>query len=67
MCRINLGKDAFALCGDPELSRSIGMRANRKFPVVVGGVDCRLLKYEVFPPLKADNDDSGDETSEVTV
>ncbi|GMH36909.1 hypothetical protein BSKO_04782 [Bryopsis sp. KO-2023] len=42
------GREVFALSGDPELTRHVGMRASRKYPLTVGGVDCRLLKYDVY-------------------
>jgi 23S rRNA G2445 N2-methylase RlmL len=41
---------AFVLSGNPEVSRAIRMRASRKTPIGIGGVDCRLLRYDVLPP-----------------
>jgi len=38
------------LCGNPEATRPLGMRAHGRSPVMVGGVDCRLLQYDVLPP-----------------
>ena len=35
------------LSGNPELTRELGFRASRRFPVMVGGTDCRWLLYEV--------------------
>ncbi len=41
------GAKAFVLSGNPELTRHLGMRADRKWPVHNGPIDCRLLRYEV--------------------
>lgn len=35
------------LSGDPALTRHLGLRALRRFPVGVGGVDARLLLYQL--------------------
>lgn len=40
--------DAYVLCGNPAMSKHLRMRAERKYPVATGGVDCRLLHYKVF-------------------
>ncbi len=42
------GWDAFVLSGDPELSSAMRLKAERKFPVYNGPIECRLLKYNVF-------------------
>ena len=41
---------AFVLSGNPTVSRAIRMRASRKHVVGIGGVDCRLLRYDILPP-----------------
>ncbi|GAB4138005.1 MAG: THUMP domain-containing protein [Planctomycetota bacterium] len=41
------GASAFVLCGDPELSRHLGLRADRKDPVRNGPIDCRWLRYTI--------------------
>ncbi|CEG00779.1 DNA methylase, N-6 adenine-specific, conserved site [Ostreococcus tauri] len=41
---------AFVLSGNPAVSRAIRMRASRKHVVGIGGVDCRLLRYDILPP-----------------
>ena len=41
------GAKAFVLSGNPELTRHVGMRADRKWPLHNGPIDCRLLRYEV--------------------
>ncbi|MCB9899297.1 MAG: RNA methyltransferase [Planctomycetes bacterium] len=42
------GAKAHVLSGDAELTKSLGMKASRKWPVMNGTIDCRLLRYEVF-------------------
>ncbi len=41
------GSTAFVLSGNPELSRHLGLRAERKFPVRNGPIDCRWLRYGI--------------------
>lgn len=41
------GWDVWILSGNSELTRHFGMRAERKFPVVNGGIDCRWIHYKV--------------------
>ena len=43
-------QSAFVLSGDPSVSREIYMRANRKHVLGIGGVDTRLLRYDILPP-----------------
>ena len=43
-------ESAFVLSGDPSVSREIFMRASRKHVLGIGGVDCRLLRYDILPP-----------------
>ena len=40
----------YVLCGNPDITREIHMRSERKYPVTVGNIDCRVLKYKVLPP-----------------
>jgi len=37
------------LSGDPALTRELGLAASRRHPVLVGGVDARLLLYPLRP------------------
>ncbi len=37
------------LSGDAAVTKHLGLRAERRYPVRVGGVDARLLVYEVHP------------------
>ena len=41
------GWQFWLLNGNRELSRSIGMKAHRRFPINNGGIDCRWLNYLV--------------------
>jgi len=43
-------QSAFVLSGDPSISREIYMRASRKHVLGIGGVDTRLLRYDILPP-----------------
>lgn len=42
------GWTAYVLSGDPDATRHIGLKASRKFPLMNGPIDCRLLKYELY-------------------
>jgi putative N6-adenine-specific DNA methylase len=42
------GSDAFVYVGDPELAKEIGLKAAWKKPLRNGGLDGRLLKYELY-------------------
>ncbi len=44
------GARAFVLCGNAELTRHLGLRATRRWPVMNGPIECRLLEYEVRAP-----------------
>lgn len=41
------GATAHVLCGDPSLTRHLGLRADRKHPVHNGPIECRWLRYEI--------------------
>lgn len=42
------GWNCFVLSGNPELSAAMKLKAERKFPVFHGPIECRLLKYNMF-------------------
>ncbi len=42
------GWTAYVLSGNPEITRHIGLKASRKFPLMNGPIDCRLLRYELY-------------------
>lgn len=42
------GWECFVLSGDPELSAAMKLKAERKFPLYHGPIECRLLKYKMF-------------------
>jgi putative N6-adenine-specific DNA methylase len=41
------GAQAFVLCGNPELTRHLGLRSSSKHPVRNGPIECRWLRYEI--------------------
>jgi putative N6-adenine-specific DNA methylase len=42
------GWTAYLLSGNPEATRHLGLKASRRFPLMNGPIDCRLLKYELY-------------------
>lgn len=42
------GWTAYVLSGNPAATRNIGLKASRRFPLMNGPIDCRLLKYELY-------------------
>lgn len=42
------GWNCYVLSGNPELSAAMKLKAERKFPVHNGPIECRLLKYKMF-------------------
>jgi putative N6-adenine-specific DNA methylase len=42
------GWTAFLLSGNSTLTRFLGLKASRRYPVMNGPIDCRLLKYELY-------------------
>ena len=43
-----VGAHVWALSGHAPSTAALRMRASRKVPLTVGGVDCRLLQYSVM-------------------
>lgn len=42
------GCEAWVYFGDPELIKSVGLKSARKFPLRNGGLDGRLVKFELY-------------------
>lgn len=42
------GWTGYILTGNSELAKKVGLRASRRFVVYNGGLECRLLKYELY-------------------
>ena len=42
------GWTAFLLSGNPAATKFLGLKSSRKFPVMNGPIDCRLLKYDLY-------------------
>jgi putative N6-adenine-specific DNA methylase len=47
------GATAWVLCGDPTLTRFLGLKTSRRIPVMNGPIECRWLRYEIRAPRKA--------------
>jgi putative N6-adenine-specific DNA methylase len=43
--------DAYVLCGTPELTRNLRLKASQRWPIQNGPLSCKLLKYHLLPPL----------------
>lgn len=41
------GSEAFIISGSKHATQFLRMRADKRFPLTVGGADCRLLKYSI--------------------
>ncbi|MGE3172068.1 MAG: class I SAM-dependent RNA methyltransferase [Planctomycetota bacterium] len=41
---------AYVLSGNPELTRHLGLRADRKWPVRNGPIECRWIRYAIDAP-----------------
>jgi putative N6-adenine-specific DNA methylase len=41
------GASAYVLCGNPDVTRFLGLRASNKFPVRNGPIECRWLRYQI--------------------
>jgi 23S rRNA G2445 N2-methylase RlmL len=42
------GYTGYIFTGNPELAKKVGLRTNRKLPFFNGGIECRLLEYELY-------------------
>jgi putative N6-adenine-specific DNA methylase len=42
------GWTAYLLSGNPAVTKFLGLKSSRKFPVMNGPIDCRLLKYDLY-------------------
>lgn len=42
------GWTAYVLSGNPHVTRHIGLKASRRFPLMNGPIECRLLRYELY-------------------
>jgi len=41
------GATAWILCGDPGLTRHLGLRAEQRIPIANGPIDCRWIRYKL--------------------
>ncbi|XP_057816583.2 uncharacterized protein LOC131029920 [Cryptomeria japonica] len=49
--------DMYILSGRSTVTRELRMKADKKWPITMGGIDCRLLHYYVLPPKVGINTD----------
>lgn len=42
------GWEGYLFTGSPELAKSVGLKASRRFVLYNGAIECRLLKYELY-------------------
>lgn len=43
-----MGSSAFIFFGDPQYIGSMGLKASWKLPLRSGGLDCRLVRYDIY-------------------
>jgi 23S rRNA G2445 N2-methylase RlmL len=43
---------AYILCGNPELTYNLRLKASQRWPIQNGPISCKLLEYPLFPPRK---------------
>ncbi len=43
------GGEAWLLAGNPELAKAVGLRPTRRVVLFNGPIECRLLRYELYP------------------
>lgn len=41
------GATAWILSGNPELTRFLGLKASRRYPLSLSRVDCRIIRYDI--------------------
>jgi len=41
------GSEAYILSGSTEATKHLKLRASKRIPLTIGGVDCRLLQYSI--------------------
>lgn len=44
------GYTGYLFTGNPELVKSVGLKPEEKIPFMNAKIECRLLKYTIFPP-----------------
>jgi putative N6-adenine-specific DNA methylase len=42
------GYTGYLFTGNPDLAKKVGLRAKRRVPFFNGGIECRLLEYELY-------------------
>jgi putative N6-adenine-specific DNA methylase len=42
------GYTGYVFTGNPHLSKKVGLRTKRRIPFFNGGIECRLLEYDLY-------------------
>ena len=42
------GYTGYVFTGNADLAKKVGLRTSRRIPFFNGGIECRLLKYELY-------------------
>lgn len=48
--------EAYVVSGNPGVTKKLFMKASAKWPVTVGGIECRILCYQVLPKREPKDD-----------
>lgn len=49
------GWTGYIFTGSPDLAKSVGLKASRRFVLFNGAIECRLLKYDLYEGRKGEN------------
>ncbi len=50
------GYTGYLFTGNLELAKKVGLRAKRRIPFFNGGIECRLLEYELYEGSRKNKD-----------
>ncbi len=53
------GYTGYVFTGNLGMAKKIGLRAKRRIPFFNGGIECRLLEYELYPGSKREKNKAG--------
>lgn len=54
------GWTGYIFTGSPDLAKSVGLKASRRFVLFNGAIECRLLKYDLYEGRKGQNPGTAD-------
>ncbi len=55
------GYTGYIFTGNPDLAKKVGLRTSRKIPFFNADIECRLLKYDLYPGTKKSAPAAGEE------